>query len=159
MAAFFSKRRTTPRDEAEPGELNIVPYLDILMNLIIFVLLSMTGLASFGSLNVTANTRARSGEAAVDAQPFAVRISTLGHSLSVGGSGLPMVPTKPDGSFDYEGLNARARQYRSESGAGSKVIISADASIPFEVVVTTMDAVRETVDHQSLFRDITLSPP
>src|SRR5215831_9270163 len=53
MAFFFSKRKLR-MEEAEFGELNIVPYLDILMNLIIFMLLSMTGLAAFGILNVTA---------------------------------------------------------------------------------------------------------
>src|SRR5215831_16593126 len=53
MAFFFSKRKLR-MEEAEFGELNIVPYLDILMNLIIFMLLSMTGLAVFGILNVNA---------------------------------------------------------------------------------------------------------
>ena len=46
MAFYFSRRKLKPREEEEMGELNIVPYLDILMNLIIFMLLSMTGLAA-----------------------------------------------------------------------------------------------------------------
>src|SRR5215475_14027335 len=53
MAFFFSKRKLRMED-VEFGELNIVPYLDILMNLIIFMLLSMTGLAVLGILNVNA---------------------------------------------------------------------------------------------------------
>ena len=55
MAFFYSKRRA-PRsgDQHEVGELNIVPYLDILMNLIMFMLLSITGLSAFGILNVNA---------------------------------------------------------------------------------------------------------
>src|SRR4029077_16759581 len=54
MAFYFSKRKIRPKEDEETGELNIVPYLDILMNLIIFMLLSMTGLATFGILNVNA---------------------------------------------------------------------------------------------------------
>src|SRR5260370_21756212 len=52
--AFFFSRRKLRMEELDFGELNIVPYLDILMNLIIFMLLSMTGLAIFGTLNVNA---------------------------------------------------------------------------------------------------------
>ena len=36
---YVSKRRFRPKEEEVKGELNIVPYLDILMNLIIFMLL------------------------------------------------------------------------------------------------------------------------
>src|SRR5262245_66258112 len=54
MAFYFSRRKLRPSEEEEVGELNIVPYLDILMNLLIFMLLSMTGLATFGILNVNA---------------------------------------------------------------------------------------------------------
>src|SRR4051794_38957215 len=54
MAFHFSKRKLRPKEEEETGELNIVPYLDIMMNLIMFMLLSMTGLVCFGVLNVAA---------------------------------------------------------------------------------------------------------
>ena len=49
MAFFYSKRKLRIRGHEEGGELNIVPYLDILMNLIMFMLLSITGLAAFDS--------------------------------------------------------------------------------------------------------------
>ncbi|HXX29662.1 MAG TPA: biopolymer transporter ExbD, partial [Myxococcaceae bacterium] len=54
MAFFYSRRKLKIREDTELGELNIVPYLDILMNLIMFMLLSITGLAAFGILNVSA---------------------------------------------------------------------------------------------------------
>ena len=54
MAFFYSKRKLRVREGTRAGELNIVPYLDILMNLIMFMLLSITGLAAFGILNVNA---------------------------------------------------------------------------------------------------------
>src|SRR5512142_963525 len=42
------------RDEEHAGELNIVPYLDVVVNLVMFMLLSMTGLITLGVLNVSA---------------------------------------------------------------------------------------------------------
>ncbi len=43
-----------PRWKSDTGELNIVPYLDVVVNLVMFMLLSMTGLISLGVLNVSA---------------------------------------------------------------------------------------------------------
>src|SRR5262249_61465432 len=54
MAFFYSKRKLRIHEHTDIGELNIVPYLDILMNLIMFMLLSITGLSAFGILNVNA---------------------------------------------------------------------------------------------------------
>jgi len=49
MAVYFSRRKLHPREADEVGELNIVPYLDIMMNLIMFMLLTMTALSRSGS--------------------------------------------------------------------------------------------------------------
>ncbi|MGC4121574.1 MAG: hypothetical protein QM765_44755 [Myxococcales bacterium] len=48
---FPSRRKAAPATTEDVGELNIVPYLDIMMNLIMFMLLSMTGLSAFGVVN------------------------------------------------------------------------------------------------------------
>ena len=41
-------------EEEHAGELNIVPYLDVVVNLVVFMLLSMTGLIALGVVNVSA---------------------------------------------------------------------------------------------------------
>jgi biopolymer transport protein TolR len=69
MAFHISKRKLKPKEEEEAGELNIVPYLDILMNLIIFILLSMSGLATLGILNVSAPAFGGGGGAGPDEKP------------------------------------------------------------------------------------------
>src|SRR4029077_20703692 len=66
MAFYFSKRKIRPKEDEETGELNIIPYLDILMNLIIFMLLSMTGLATFGILNVNAPNYSQTAQVSPD---------------------------------------------------------------------------------------------
>src|SRR5215475_8071604 len=101
MAFFYSKRKLRTRGRVEGQELNIVPYLDILMNLIMFMLLSITGLSAFGILNVNVK-----------------------------------------------------KEFPSES----KVIVGAEGDIPYEVLVQTMDAIRETPgkERKLLFTDVTL---
>src|SRR5512141_278506 len=53
--------------EEHMGELNIVPYLDVVVNLVMFMLLSMTGLITLGVLNVSAPKIGGAEPAAVQA--------------------------------------------------------------------------------------------
>ena len=58
--------RRRVREEEHAGELNIVPYLDVVVNLVMFMLLSMTGLITLGVLNVSAPKIAGEGAGATD---------------------------------------------------------------------------------------------
>ncbi|MCU0700725.1 MAG: biopolymer transporter ExbD, partial [Myxococcaceae bacterium] len=93
MAFHVSKRKLKPKEEEEAGELNIVPYLDILMNLIIFMLLSMTGLATFGILNVSAPSYGAGGGGGDpnEKQPLllTVAIAKNGYYVAATGGVLP----------------------------------------------------------------------
>src|SRR5262245_54258453 len=119
MAFYYSRRKLKPREEDEMGELNIVPYLDILMNLILFMLLSITGLATFGILNVSAPNYGGATAAVQPENPdtpkltLSVLISKQGYFvnsenaiLGEGGS-TPTIPLKADGTYDYAALNAK----------------------------------------------------
>ena len=175
MAVYFSKRKIRPKEEEEQGELNIIPYLDILMNLIIFILLSMTGLATFGILNV--NAPAYGADGAGNDKPdkppllLTVAISPKGFFLAATGGvlpgaegalpaapgeGVPTVGKLADGNWDYVGLNTKMKEIKTAFPNESKVIIAADKDIQYEVLVSTMDALRETTDHKLLFPDVTL---
>ena len=175
MAFFYSRRKLKVRDESEIGELNIVPYLDILMNLIMFMLLSITGLAAFGILNVSAPSYGGQSAAAEDSDKPKLLLSVLisKQGFYVAGAGgvlgpqtgavnpqeiLPTLPKHPDGSYDYAGLTAQLVGVKKEFPTETKVIIGAEADIPYEVLVGTMDAVRESPppDHKILFPDVTL---
>jgi biopolymer transport protein TolR len=165
MAFYYSKRKLKPREEEHAGELNIVPYLDILMNLIIFMLLSMTGLAAFGILNVNAPNYGQAGPTqggenqdqkllltvAVSHKGFFVAGAgaVLGQQApsapgAVSTEGQPTLPKNPDGSYDYVGLAALMRKIKQDPSAATerKVIIAAEADTAYETVVQTMDTVR-----------------
>jgi biopolymer transport protein TolR len=171
MAFYFSRRKLKPREEEESGELNIVPYLDILMNLILFMLLSITGLTAFGILNVSAPNYGGPSAGVQQENPdqpkltLSVLISKKGHFinsenaiLGQGGSE-PTIPIKGDGSYDYAALNAKMMEIKAAFPSETKVIIAADADVQYEALIATMDACRETqglAQRQLLFPDVTL---
>src|SRR5262245_12654341 len=125
MAFYFSRRKLRPSEEEEVGELNIVPYLDILMNLIIFMLLSMTGLVTFGILNVNAPSYGGApGGDGSEQQRLLLTVGIAGNGFYVAaigavlgqdtpggqvtpGQGEPTIPRLSDGSYDYRTLNMK----------------------------------------------------
>jgi biopolymer transport protein TolR len=174
MAFFYSKRKLRVHEPEEGDQLNIVPYLDILMNLIMFMLLSITGLSAFGILNVSApnygGPSAQFSEADKPKLLLTVLISKKGFYVAATGGVLgqgqsnnpdeapPSIPKKPDGTYDYTALTQSMVNIKKEFPSESKVIVGAEGDISYEVLVSTMDAVRETPgkDRQLLFTDVTL---
>jgi biopolymer transport protein TolR len=180
MAFYYSKRKLKPREEEHVGELNIVPYLDILMNLIIFMLLSMTGLAAFGILNVNApNYGPPSGGGAAPEQGEKLLLTVLvshkgffiagagavlgaesaGSGTQVNTEGQPTIPKRPDGTYDYTALTAKIVTVKKAFPNETKVVIVAEADTAYETLIATMDSLRETTggEHQILFPDVTLA--
>src|SRR5580698_6467598 len=99
MAVYFSRRKLHPREEEEAGELNIVPYLDIMMNLIMFMLLTMTALITLGVLNVTApsyNANPGGGDPNAKNLVLTVAISHKGFFVAATGGVLPGGNGNPD---------------------------------------------------------------
>jgi biopolymer transport protein TolR len=176
MAVYFSKRKIKVREDEDLGELNIIPYLDILMNLIIFMLLSMTGLATFGILNVSAPSYGGAsanppGEENKPQLTLTVAVSKKGFYVAAtggvlggaepagapGGDAAPTIAVKSDGSFDYDALTEKMKEIKGNFPNETKIILAADSEIAYEVIVGTMDATRETKDRKLLFPDITLA--
>lgn len=175
MAFFYSKRKLRIREREEGGELNIVPYLDILMNLIMFMLLSITGLSAFGILNVNAPNYGGPSTQVTDEgdKPkllLSVLISKKGFYVAATGGVVgqqaqaspseapPSIPKRADGTYDYTALTESMVNVKKEFPSESKVIVGAEGDIPYEVLVQTMDAIRETPgrERKLLFTDVTL---
>jgi biopolymer transport protein ExbD len=77
----------------------------------------------------------------------------------------PTVPLRADGKHDYEALTEQMKKIKERYPTETNLILSADAEIPYEVLIQTMDACREakvksadgTVDRRPLFFDVSLS--
>lgn len=181
MAFHASRRKLRPKEEEETGELNIVPYLDIMMNLIMFMLLSMTGLVSYGILNVAApkyappSASASQSDSENDKPKLLLTVLVSEKGFFVAGTGAvlpgsepdaapqgegtegnPTVPKNAKGDYDYAGLTARMLEIKKAFPEESKVILGADPKIPYDVLIKTMDAVREHKG-QNLFFDVSLT--
>ena len=175
MSFYFSRRKIKPKEEESAGELNIVPYLDILMNLIIFMLLSMTGLATFGVLSVNAPVYGAGASASDSQQKPLLLTEAIGKkgfyvaasggvipgqtepSAAAVGEGAPTVTLKADGQYDYEALNEKMKEVKTAFPAESQITMVADADTPYEALVGCMDATRETKDRKPLFPVVTLA--
>ncbi len=168
------------RDEEHAGELNIVPYLDVVVNLVMFMLLSMTGLIALGVVNVSAPKLAGEGAAAAPAdQPkllLTVAIAKTGFYVAGAGGVLgadaaspdatrpPTIPLR-DGKYDYAALGEQMKAIKDKFPNETAVILSADPEIVYDVLVQTMDACREasvkrpdgTSERRPLFFDVSLS--
>ncbi|HTN53868.1 MAG TPA: biopolymer transporter ExbD [Anaeromyxobacter sp.] len=170
------------RAEEETGELNIVPYLDVVVNLVMFMLLSMTGLITLGVLNVSAPKIGGEGagaQAAGDQPKLLLTVAIGAQGFYVAGAGgvlgkdaasndqarPPTVPRRPDGKYDYAALTAELQKIKEKYPSETQVILSADPDVLYDTLIQTMDACRESVvrrpdgssERKPLFYDVSLS--
>jgi len=154
----------------EGGELNLIPYLDIVTNVIMFLLATITFAAALGDINVSSPTTA--SQAQLQNQPppepkqdlnLTVSVSDKGFTIAASGavlySGfsidaagnlqqpagatLPTIPKKGN-DFDYDALARAMAQIKSSPTAKTetRVIVNANPEIVYDVVVQVLDACR-----------------
>jgi biopolymer transport protein ExbD len=154
----------------EGGELNLVPYLDIVTNVIMFMLATSSFAAALGDVNVSSPTTSTAAAVAPpDPTPkndlnLTVSISDKGFIIAASGAVLyqgfsfdaagnliqppgnvlPTVPKKPTGEFDFDALAKKMLQIKSTPTAAgeTKVIVNANPEIKYETVVAVLDACR-----------------
>jgi len=164
-------RRLSQPKEPEPGEeageLNVVPYLDIITNIMMFVLASVS--VSFISSIDTTPPSIGGGKVRVDPSTkslnLAAFITTQGVSLKTSsgniatgcndvGSGVT-VPNKGD-SYDYPSLTACAKRLKNANPAfkeETQVTITANPGTEYATVISVMDALRSDGEEE-LFPDV-----
>ncbi len=154
----------------EGGELNLVPYLDIVTNVIMFMLATTTFAAALSDVNVSSPTTTPQGVSVTqpDNAPkndlnLTVSISDKGFTIAASGavlyqgfsfdaSGnlvqapgnvLPTIP-KNGNEFDYAKLAASMLMIKKLPTAAeeTKVIVNANPNITYETVISVLDACR-----------------
>jgi biopolymer transport protein ExbD len=153
-------------DEAG-GELNIVPFLDIITNVLMFVLATIS--VTFTATIDTYPPRAGSGARAPTTPTLGLTVLVVPDGFSMKARGGNVAPgcsdtgpglaiPKRDGNYDYSGLKACAQklkgaavEFKDEMG----VTISANPPIPYQVVISTMDAVRKNEAGEDMFPEVT----
>lgn len=166
-------RKRTKRHELDPSEvmeeLNIVPFLDIVVNLIMFLLMSLTTVAFFNQLVATLPQYGRGGLGAsqptlnltVYILPAGVSISGsngfLRPDCSTTGTGrVVTVPARSPGQYDWARVTECAAMVKQRFPDETRVTITPDATIEFQHLVSAMDALRVN-GTEELFPQILLS--
>jgi biopolymer transport protein ExbD len=173
-AAQRSKiRRLSQPKEPDPGEeageLNVVPYLDIITNVMIFVLasVSVTFVTSIdteppaiggGKVRSDISSKALNLSAFITNQ--GISLKTSGGNVAPGCAGVAgagiTIPKLPDDRHDYQSLTACAKKLKSLSpdfSQETQVTITANPNIELQVVVGVMDSLRRDGE-ETLFPDV-----
>jgi biopolymer transport protein TolR len=147
--------------EEEHGEINLVPYMDIVTNIIIFLLASVVQNVTFGNVNVTSPTIASGPGAASLEEPekqlnLTVLAGGTGFTIGAAGGMLPIIPKLPNGKYDYKALTAKLMEIKADPANASetKATFNADATAPYEIVIQTLDAMRVDTAGKRLFPDV-----
>lgn len=164
-------RRLSAPKEAEPGdeagELNVVPYLDIIMNILMFVLASVS-VSFVGSIDTTppsiggSRVRADISSKALNLSAWittqGISLKTSGGNIATGcqdaGSGIT-VP-KAGEEYDLKNLTACAKRLKNANPAfkdETQVTITANPGIEYKTVIDVMDALRSDGE-EDLFPDV-----
>ncbi len=158
------RRLKTEHDEAEEetAEINLVPYMDIVTNIIIFLLASVVQQVPLGNINVSSPTiGVGAGETSEPEKPplnLTVTVGTNGFIIAGSGAVIPPLPKLPNGQYDFDALTNKLTEIKKDPAIGAqnetKATFNADGYIPYEIVVKTLDAMREDKQGKALFPDI-----
>jgi biopolymer transport protein ExbD len=168
------RRLSAPKEPAEgeeAGELNVVPFLDIITNVMMFVL--ATVVTTFTATIDTMPPKAGGSGARAPTTPTlgltviivpdGFSVKARGGNVATGcnetGPGLAVGKVNgPDGmEYDYKSLNACAKKLKNLSSDfkdETSVTVSANPNIPYQVVISTMDALRRDDQDEVLFPDV-----
>lgn len=164
----LTEPRTLSADE-EAGELNVVPFLDVIINILIFVLatLAVTFTATIDINSPKLGNPHGGGPGneltvIVVNEGFALKtaLGNVAPGCSTVGSGIA-VP-KRDGVYDFAALTRCAMKLEETlppASDGSQIYVTANPGVDYKTIVGVIDAVRVTPAGEALFPDVSLRVP
>jgi biopolymer transport protein TolR len=154
----------------EGGELNIIPYLDIVVNIVIFMLATTSFAAALGDINVNSPSSGAVAASTADETPknelnLTLGITEQGFTILSSGtvlhkgfsfdpagnlidtsSELPTIPKKGPGvgDYDYDLLAKKMAEIKASPAARdeTKLIVNPNEHITYDIVVQALDASR-----------------
>lgn len=186
-AAMARREAEIEEEEIQGGEINLVPYLDIVTNLMLFMLASISGGIVLGQIDTTLpNHSTASSKKPVkpdvkpDEQPLQIMVSiTTNRMLLWSASGLEgtlktpkmasgLVAEKSTSSkrvYDYAKLNKALIEIATRRWAGKirprntyEILLQADGDISYETVIEVMDHMRRPIDSTTIGQKVVTMP-
>lgn len=140
-------------------DLNLVPYMDIMVNLIMFMLVVTAYIVELREAPVLAPAYGPGGGPGADEKPkpfLTVALSSKSIALLASGGDIPATELVKQGDkYPYEELTQVLRNYKNSYSIAENIVLTADSTVPYKEVVATMDAARSDQDG-SLFPGVTL---
>ncbi|HLV20577.1 MAG TPA: biopolymer transporter ExbD, partial [Polyangiaceae bacterium] len=170
------RRLSVPRELApdeEGGELNIVPFLDIIVNILIFVLATVAVTFTASIETTPPSSRGAGVRSTIESEALNLTVLIVNDGFSIKASGGNVAPgcdgvgpgiaiPKRSGKYDYDALTRCAMKLKNASPDfrdESQVILSANPGTEYQVVIGVIDAVRDTPDGEDLFPDVNFGMP
>ena len=116
----------------EALEINLIPLIDVLLVIIIFLMLTTT-YSKFSGLDINLPTS--------DAPPAQTQPSEI--DVAVTASGDVLINRTPIGGHDVTALSEALHRLTPDSGKAPVVVINADAKANFQAVVDVMQAAQK----------------
>lgn len=148
------RRRPVP-ESSGGGELNLVPYLDIIVNLVMFLLLTTQMTADLKMLVIRA-PGVCPGCASTEDAGVVVAIARDGYHVLGDGPWSGTIHRTTNGELDVQGLNAHLVAAARGIDTLPGLTVTADDDAEYGAVVATIDAVRSAPDGRDLFPSVAL---
>lgn len=139
-------------------ELNLVPYMDIMVNLIMFMLVVTAYIIELRQAPVLAPSYSSEPSSGSSDKPKGfLTVQVTERSLSILGSteDIPAQQFMVEGNrYPFADLAKTLRDYKTTYQVAPNLVVTADAQVPYSTVIATMDAVRG--ENSDLFPGVTL---
>ncbi|MEC4677712.1 MAG: biopolymer transporter ExbD [Nitrospirota bacterium] len=149
-------RRRKGRRSIDATELNITPFMNLMVVLIPFLLSGVvfSRLAILEMKLPTSQTQAAASNSAKD--PFRLVVTLRQNGVTVLGSDIKRAQfPKKESVYALEGLSDLLEQVKAKHPEESALILLSEPEIPYEALIAVMDACREK-EGQALFPDISI---
>lgn len=158
---------TPPEAGEEAGELNIVPYLDIIMNIIVFIIASLsvvfistidTTPPSIGGGKTREQIKSKALNLTVLITGDGISVKTSAGNIATGCESIGAGVTVPavNNAHDYPELTRCARELKRQNerfADETQVTLTANPDVDYQTVVNVIDALRRD-DDGILFPDV-----
>jgi len=173
--AYIRKRTKVhePDPSEEVGELNIIPFLDITVNIIVIMLVLTSAIAFFSQIEVQLPVLSSGGVGSRsnnEEPPFRLSVTLVEQGIIVSGPANKYAPgceqagggnviTVPMGNgnsgYDWAALTACAERIKRANPSGDEVRIGANNQVQYEDFVGAVDALRGT-EETPLFTNVVI---
>jgi len=168
-------RKKTKVHDLDPsemaGELNIIPFLDIVVNLIMFLLVTTMSAVALSQIasQLPEYRRGVGGRASAQEATLNLNVTIVEQGVIVTGSGAKLAPgcdtigsgnvitvPKHGNEYDWEGLTNCVAKVKEQFPEERQVTVTADPLIQYKYIIMALDALRMK-DTEELFPEVLIS--